>query len=175
MVLGSYTKRTLELLMYKPTKSDQERFDELDKSLDQTDLSSFPDTITLSSGHTQDSYNFANVLPSSNITTSISSVAGPYSFSNGTSITATPWATSTNAGKLKIDGEDADIEINGVSILKILQERLNVLIPNPELESEWDELKELGDLYRQKEIEFKEKSLMWKKLKSSPKVDREEW
>jgi hypothetical protein len=162
--------------MYKNVKSDQERFDELDKSLDQIDLSSLPDTITLSSGHAQNSYNFANVSLPSNITGSISSVTSPYTFSNGTtSITANPWATSTRAGKLQLNGEDADIEINGVSILKILQDRLNVLIPNPELESEWDELKELGDLYRQKEIEFKEKSEMWKKLKSSPKVDREEW
>ena len=171
--------------MYKTIKSEQEIFDELDNSLDQVDLSSYPDTITLSSGYTQNSYNFANVSLPSNITASISSVTGPYNISGAvgtgpfslgtTSITANPWATSTSAGKLKLEGDDADIEINGVSLMNLLQERLNVLIPNPELESEWDELKELGELYRQKEIEFKEKSLMWKKLKASPKVDREEW
>jgi hypothetical protein len=159
--------------MYKPTKSEQERFDELDESLDQIDLSSYPDTITLSAGCGISGYEFANVsMP--NISASITSATGPYTFSGGTGI-ANPWATSTSTGKLKLEGEEADIEINGVSIMKILEERLNVLIPNPELESEWDELKELGELYRQKEIEFKEKSLMWKKLKSSPKVDREEW
>lgn len=152
----------------------QQQYDEIKESLEKIDLNS--DTITLSSGCGISGYEFANTSLTSSITASISSVAGPYTISSGTGTgISNPWATSTSTGKLKLEGENADIEINGVSILKMLQERLNVLIPNPELEKEWDELRELGELYRQKEIEFKEKSAMWRKLKSSPPVDTSEW
>lgn len=84
-----------------------------------------------------------------------------------TSITANPWATTTTAGKLKLEGDDADIEINGVSLLEVLRDRLNVMIPNPALEKEWAELKALGDQYRALEQDLKEKAKIWAELNKS--------
>ena len=83
------------------------------------------------------------------------------------------WATSpltvTQNSTLALNGDDADIQINGVSltdVLKNIEQRLNILRPNTELEAEWHQLKELGDQYRRLETELKEKSLMWNKLKT---------
>ncbi len=86
-------------------------------------------------------------------------------------ITANPWATTTTAGKLKLEGDEADIEINGVSLLEVLKGRLNIMIPNPALEKEWDQLKALGDQYRELEKKLKEQGDMWAKLKSMPPPD----
>ena len=72
-------------------------------------------------------------------------------------------------GQLHLDGDDADININGESLmatLRSLEQRLNILRPNPELEEEWDQLKELGDQYRQLEADLKEKQKMWNMLKT---------
>jgi len=94
-------------------------------------------------------------------------VLGP--FTTGTGVN--PWATNTNitGGKITLEGEDADIDVNGKSLvdtLKALEERLNILVPNQELEKEWNELKRLGDQYRQLEADLKEKAAMWKALKA---------
>lgn len=73
------------------------------------------------------------------------------------------------SNKISIKGKDADIDINGVSLMETLrgiQDRLNILKPNQDLEQEWDQLKELGDRYRQLEKELEEKSKVWKALKS---------
>ena len=91
--------------------------------------------------------------------------------SNGT-YTISP-ITSTSRGTLELQGEGADVKINGVSltgVLKNIEERLNILRPNTELEADWDQLRELGNQYRQLEAELKEKSLMWNKLKAMPPV-----
>jgi hypothetical protein len=75
---------------------------------------------------------------------------------------------------ITLDGPDADISINGISLvdtLKVLQERLNVLVPNPELEKEWDQLRELREQYRALEHKLKEQGDMWAKLKSMPPSD----
>jgi flagellar motility protein MotE (MotC chaperone) len=42
---------------------------------------------------------------------------------------------------------------------------LALLTPNPELEKEWDELKELGDRYRELEKHITEKMKTWDILK----------
>ena len=91
---------------------------------------------------------------------------------NGATIsTAAPYwsgGSTVMAGKLDLNGDDADININGVSLTKtlsVLEERLNILVPKPELEKEWNELKELGDRYRKLSAEFEEKSRMWQALK----------
>ena len=73
------------------------------------------------------------------------------------------------SGTITLRGEDADISINGVSLMETLrgiQERLNILQPNRELEAEWDQLRELGEQYRRLEQELAEKSQAWKALKS---------
>lgn len=77
----------------------------------------------------------------------------------------------TQSGKLSLNGEKADIDINGKSMLQWMQkveERLNILTPNSELEKEWDDLRKLGERYRKLEKKCKEKAEMWKKLKSMP-------
>ena len=70
-----------------------------------------------------------------------------------------------------IKGENADLLINDKSLktwMERVEERLNILTPNPEMEKEWDDLRKLGERYRKLEKKCKEKSLMWNKLKAMP-------
>jgi hypothetical protein len=85
-----------------------------------------------------------------------------YSFSD-LSITQTPSA------KITLTGDDADIEINGesvVSMLKEIRDRLNILQVSAEMEQEWDELRALREQYEAKLAECREKSAMWETLKA---------
>ena len=80
-------------------------------------------------------------------------------------------ATAKSSATIQLNGEDADIKVNGRSLMDAidaLEQRLNILVPNPELEKEWDELRELGERYRELEKKCKEKGEMWKKLKQMP-------
>lgn len=75
---------------------------------------------------------------------------------------------------ISLRGPQADIDINGRSLLKTLdalEQRLNMLTPNPKLEKEWDQLKKLGDRYRKLEKQCEDKAAMWTKLKKMPKID----
>jgi len=107
--------------------------------------------------------------------TTVSNTSGPYSITSGISIpwtgsvssdtyTIDPnWPNSTSA-KIQLDGPDADIEINGESLLDMLrniEQRLNILKPNPELESEWAELRALGEQYRALEKHIQAKMKTW--------------
>jgi len=88
---------------------------------------------------------------------------GGYTFSN----TVDPSFSNVKAGTLTLQGREADIEINGVSLMTVLQgiqERLNILQPNRTLEAEWHQLRELGDQYRKLEAELLEKQRMWSRL-----------
>ena len=81
-------------------------------------------------------------------------------------------AVLTASGCMELKGDGADIDINGKSLkgwMEKVEERLNILTPNPELEKEWDELRRLGERYRKLEKKCKEKAEVWKKLKSMPK------
>ena len=81
-----------------------------------------------------------------------------------TSITVNPNWQNGNSTKLRLDGPGADIEINGeslVDMIKAIEKRLNVLKPNEKLESEWEELKTLGDAYRKLEAEIEAKMKTW--------------
>lgn len=74
----------------------------------------------------------------------------------------------SSSGQLTLDGENADIVVNGESLMSMIQgiqERLNILKPNQHLEAEWDQLRELGDAYRKLESELLEKQRMWEALK----------
>ena len=78
------------------------------------------------------------------------------------------------SGTMSLQGEKADIDINGKSMvawMEKVEERLNILTPNPELEKEWDDLRRLGERYRKLEKKCKEKADMWEKLKSMPKLN----
>jgi hypothetical protein len=71
------------------------------------------------------------------------------------------------SGKLTLQGENADIEINGESLLgmmKRIEQRLDILVTDPKLESEWTELRELGDQYRALEQQIRDKMATWQRL-----------
>ena len=86
-----------------------------------------------------------------------------------------PWistGTSTlnveQSGTIELRGENPDIKMNGKSMvtwMEKVEERLNILIPNPELEKDWDELRRLGQRYRALEKKCREKAKMWEALK----------
>ena len=83
--------------------------------------------------------------------------------------------TVQQSGKIELKGDEADIEINGKSLveaLKRIEERINILTVNTELEAEWDELRELGDQYRALEKHIKSKMETWSKLKAQDKENR---
>ena len=96
----------------------------------------------------------------------------------GTSVNIGSSATDYNmkveqSGQIDIKGEKADIRINGKSMNKWMEQveqRLNILTPNPELEKEWDDLRRLGERYRKLEKKCQEKAKMWEALKKLPKV-----
>ena len=135
----------------------------------------------------------ANTVPT--ITVSDNTGFGGYSIGNGGTGTGsnTIWSTSTTAagsfqigpsysavgsqidqsGRMSLCGENADLEINGKSMkswMEKVEERLNILTPNPELEKDWDDLRRLGERYRKLEKKCREKALMWETLKKMPKV-----
>ena len=128
-------------------------------------------TVVISGGTLHPGY--GAVPPAhSNVTISSSSPwtsTATYTATAGT----TPWATS-KSGKLYLDDQDADIIINGKSlgaVIAKIEERLNILVPNSELETEWAELKQLGDKYRELEQQIKEKQATWDRLKAMPPPD----
>ncbi len=87
-----------------------------------------------------------------------------------------PWVQSpTLAGpKIRLEGADADIEINGVSLWTTMQEianRLNIMQVNPELETQWAELRELGEQYRKLEKYLVDKQATFDRLKAMPAPD----
>lgn len=91
-----------------------------------------------------------------------------------TNNTSGPWkvvAAGPTSGRLHLTGEGADITINGRSLLdmiRAIEARLGLLAPSPDLEQEWEELKELGDRYRALEKHIQEKQATWDRLKAMP-------
>jgi hypothetical protein len=105
---------------------------------------------------------------------------------SGINVTTPVWTTTTNNtggytfantqpnNTVHIKGENADLLINDKSLkswMEKVEERLNILTPNPEMEKEWDDLRRLGERYRKLEKKCKEKSDMWNKLKAMPKPE----
>ena len=124
-------------------------------------------------------------MPLGPITSIGSSTSGTYLGNTGPYGAATNWSTAPTmgqspltvnaSGKIDLQGESADITINGTSLLATLaalQERLNWMQPATELEAEWDQLRELGDRYRELEQQCREKSQMWTKLRTLPKTNQ---
>jgi hypothetical protein len=98
---------------------------------------------------------------------------GPYTVTSGTGITQ-PWFSNSITPKIKLDGEGADIEVNGWSLMDAIQkieERLNILHPNEKLEAEWEELRALGEQYRKLEQHIKDKQATWERLKAMPPLE----
>ena len=78
--------------------------------------------------------------------------------------------TQQPSAKITLTGDDADIEINGESVvgmLKEIRDRLNILKVSEEMEQEWDELRVLREQYEAKLVECREKSQAWAALKQA--------
>ena len=128
----------------------------------------------------------ANSIPNVTISTNTNTISGGYTigatgtspntvWTGGSYRISDPAAVITASGKMALNGNGADIDINGKSLkdwMEKVEERLNILTPNPELEQEWDELRRLGERYRKLEKKCKEKAEVWKKLKSMPTPEK---
>jgi hypothetical protein len=127
-------------------------------------------TYSITNGGTSDPY--YGVVPNVTIGT-------------GVNVTSPVWTTTTNNtggytfanqniqpnNTVHIKGENADLLINEKSLktwMEKVEERLNILTPNPEIEKDWDDLRRLGERYRKLEKKCREKADMWKRLKSMP-------
>jgi hypothetical protein len=119
---------------------------------------------------------FSNVnLTSPYTVTTSPNAAVSGGFTMGTTYTS-PWFTQSNltAPKIKLDGEGADIVVNGHSLvdaINSIKDRLNCLQINPALEKEWDQLRALGDQYRELERQILEKQATWDRLRAMPPPD----
>ena len=148
-------------------------------SLDETFKDLLDDVNWLST-----STNMSNTLdtitttPSITTTLGTNGTSGGYLYTTNANISGTwdswksnPAMTVEQSGKVELKGDQADIVINGTSLvdsIKRIEERLNILRPNKELEAEWDQLKELGEQYRALEAKLNEQSKMWDTLKKMP-------
>jgi len=76
--------------------------------------------------------------------------AFPYIYNN----TSTPNLSTMNlspSGKIQLTGPDADVVLDGVSLrdtLTAIQTRLGMLVPDPKIEAEFAELRELSERYQ---------------------------
>jgi len=137
------------------------------KDLFATDLN---DNITISSG-------IDTTYTLSNLSLSTSSISVPWATTTGTAGMTWTGMTWDNlqeprfSGRITLQGPDADIEVNGESLMEMLhriEERLNLLAPNQELEAEWDQLRKLGNQYRALEQKLTKQGKMWDALKKMP-------
>jgi hypothetical protein len=158
--------------------------------LDQMGLTPI-EPLTYSSTASGTNHPSYGAVPNVTVGTSITTGTSGSIFVSPQSATGTPvWPTTTTApnpytvmgagqniqpgGKVVIQGEDADLVIGKKSMrdwMEKVEERLNILTPNPEMEKEWDDLRKLGERYRKLEKKCKEKSDMWNKLKAMPKPE----
>ena len=81
-----------------------------------------------------------------------------------TNITVDPYYTKTP----KVNITDKDLILDGLSLRDFMQtvnERMGIMVPNPKLEAEFNELKELADRYRELEKKLLDQKEMWDLLK----------
>ncbi len=115
-----------------------------------------------------------------------SSITSPYTVTTGTNFpnavwtaattgTTAPWFTSNPTGsKIQLDGQDADVTVNGWSLVdavKRIEERLGLYQPNPELEAEWADLRELAEQYRTLAQHIRDKQATFDRLRAMPAPD----
>jgi hypothetical protein len=82
-----------------------------------------------------------------------------------------PFNPVSHSATIQLDGDNADIKVNGWSLVDAIQkieERLNILHPNTKLEAEWEELRDLGAKYRELEQHIRDKQATWDRLKAMP-------
>jgi len=115
------------------------------------------------------SYKYGNItLNTSAMSGSVLSAGGSSAnWSIATNTTATPM-TVNQSGRISIKGENADLDINGVSLKETLvsiQEMLGVMKMDPALETEFEELRAAGERYRELRERFQEQKAVWDTLK----------
>lgn len=161
----------MESKISAPTRL-QEIIDEwdLDQNLTTSTLYSSPqDTITISAA-----LNNANTGPYT-VTGAIGTNFPNSIYTIGTGTTTAPWLSSNPTGaKIQLDGDAADITVNGwslVSAVKRIEQRLGLYQPNPKLEAEWEELRELAEQYKKLEQHIQDKQATWDRLKAMPAPD----
>jgi hypothetical protein len=125
------------------------------------DLDNYPmESYSITTGAQGSNY----VFDSNTITTSTGGYTSP----------TTTWGDNTlsiSDKTLLVNGNsefNGDVKIKGRSLtdfMNSLEQRLNILQINPALEKEWDQLRELGEQYRDLERQLTEKSQMWETLK----------
>lgn len=79
-------------------------------------------------------------------------------YSTNTNATGFPWSMQDVKSKVHITSEDIFIDGQGLSArLGKIEKRLDILVVNPALEQKYEQLKKLGEEYRQLEKELLEK------------------
>jgi len=129
------------------------------------------DTINIDLNNLMNSSISANGLTYQDLY-SIGPSTGGYTYTTTGTGTSNPWITMNDGhNSLSVQGDavfNGDVQVQGRSLAEFMQQveqRLNMLQPNPEMEQEWDELRELGERYRELEQQCAEKAEMWNRLK----------
>jgi len=129
--------------------------------------------ITLTSDSV-DSWSEYNISDLNAAWLSGASASNGYTLNTTGTGTGNPWITTNTIdgyNTLSVKGNadfDSDITVKGRSLTEFMEsveQRLNILRPNPAMEAEWDQLRELGEQYRELEQQLTEKSQMWNTLK----------
>lgn len=140
--------------------------------LDDLDITLDNNMIT-GSGSTTDTITINSTIPNGTLVWGNSPHDYYYPVTGDTITTSTITnGTISNAHRsLNVKGDaefEGDIIVKGTSLtdrLDGIEKRLGILRPNPKLEDKWEELKELGERYRQLEQEILEKEQIWSTLK----------
>ena len=112
-----------------------------------------------------------------NVAISVLPSTGQYLYPNYPNASSPNWTVNTNStfsqnvritGKEILLDEDADIKFGNTSLMATLREiktQLGMLTPDPQLESEFKELKDCAREYERLRTKFLEQKQMWDTLK----------
>ena len=106
-----------------------------------------------------------------NVTVNASALPGSgyvYTTNNTSGSWVAPTMQVNQSGKISLQGKDADLDINGVSLKETLEgisEMLGLMKMDPALEKEFEELRAAGEHYRQLREKFTEQKAVWDTLK----------
>ncbi|CAB4129282.1 hypothetical protein UFOVP112_380 [uncultured Caudovirales phage] len=93
-----------------------------------------------------------------------------YTTATGAGSWSTTIAESYYTKKPKVEITDKDLVIDGLSLrdfMHSVNERMAIMVPNPKLEEEFEELKALADRYRELEKKLLDQKTMWETLKKT--------
>jgi hypothetical protein len=117
-------------------------------------------------------YTYANVSNNNQVPNGGYNLSGAgltYTTATGAGNWATNIATEPfYTKKPKVEITDKDLVIDGLSLrdfMHSVNERMAIMVPNPKLEEEFEELKALANQYRELERKLLEQKEMWETLK----------